>query len=134
MSSESDPGGFKPPDLLNSSELEAAEAKILKQVRLKKLQKRLEKPDIDYLEYGGFSSDEEGDQHHGFIPWFCSLPGNEFLIEVKRDFIRDPFNLTNIKEMPELAEMIQKFEWDDCICTLLCKRDPSEKDIQDPLF
>ena len=43
-------------------------------------------------------------------------------------------NLTNIKEMPELAEMIQRFEWDDCICTLLCKRDPSEKDIQDPLF
>jgi hypothetical protein len=40
-------------------------------VRLKKIQKRLEKPDIDYLEYGGFSSDEEGDEHHGFIPWFC---------------------------------------------------------------
>jgi len=31
--------------------------------------------------------------HSGWIHWFCSLEGHEFLVDIDEDFIRDPFNL-----------------------------------------
>lgn len=76
MYSESENGKYEAPEYLNSSELEEKEAKILRAVKRKKIKKGLEKPVIEYLEYGDLSEDEEGDENHGFIPWFCSLPGN----------------------------------------------------------
>ena len=33
----------------------------------------------------------------GWIQWFCSLEGNDFLCEVEEEFIREPFNLYGIK-------------------------------------
>lgn len=29
----------------------------------------------------------------GWIQWFCSLEGHEYMVEVDNDYIRDPFNL-----------------------------------------
>eukprot|EP00917_Polyrhabdina_sp_WS-2016_P029426 GHVP01062724.1.p1 GENE.GHVP01062724.1~~GHVP01062724.1.p1 ORF type:complete len:259 (+),score=29.60 GHVP01062724.1:42-779(+) len=34
-----------------------------------------------------------------WIEWFCSLKGNEFLVEVDEDFVRDDFNLTGLHKL-----------------------------------
>lgn len=39
----------------------------------------------------------EGVTEGGWIQWFCSLEGNEFLVEVEEEFIRDQFNLYGLK-------------------------------------
>jgi casein kinase II subunit beta len=46
--------------------------------------------DIDAL------SDEVNAQV-GWIRWFCSLDGHEFLVEVDEDFIKDQFNLFGLQ-------------------------------------
>ena len=40
----------------------------------------------------GNAADDEG-MTGGWIQWYCSLEGHEYLIEVEKDYIRDPFNL-----------------------------------------
>ena len=32
----------------------------------------------------------------GWIQWFCSLEGHEFLTEIDEDFLKDPFNLYDL--------------------------------------
>ena len=50
-----------------------------------------EQVDID-----GISDDLTGGAVQGWINWFCSLEGHEFLVEVDEDFIKDSFNLYGI--------------------------------------
>ena len=52
-------------------------------------------------------SDREDD---GWIQWFCELDGNDYLLEVDEDYIRDAFNLygirAKIKNYDQAMEMI----------------------------
>ena len=41
------------------------------------------------------------DETTGWIPWYCRLPGNEFLVEVPATFIEDHFNMAEIYEIIE---------------------------------
>ena len=34
----------------------------------------------------------------GWIQWFCSLEGHEFLVEIEEEFIKDPFNLIGLQK------------------------------------
>jgi len=43
------------------------------------------------------SSDQQSDDDYAWIPWFCSLKGNEFFCEVDEAFARDGFNLTGLQ-------------------------------------
>jgi hypothetical protein len=43
-------------------------------------------------------SDEAGENSGGWIQWFCSLEGHEFLVEIDEDFIKDGFNLYGLKK------------------------------------
>lgn len=45
---------------------------------------------------GDFRSD---DDDYAWIPWFCSLKGNEFFCEVDESYVRDGFNLTGLNTM-----------------------------------
>ena len=48
---------------------------------------------------GGFSDDPAiQNAQIGWIKWFCSLEGHEFLVEIDEDYIRDPFNLQGLQE------------------------------------
>lgn len=77
---------------------------------------RLGKNDADEDE---FSDDSEEEEDYAWIPWFCSLSGNEFFCEVDIDFIQDSFNLTGLNEIKnwsyyELAmDMILDIELDE---------------------
>jgi len=42
------------------------------------------------------SSDFQSDDDYAWIPWFCSLKGNEFFCEVDESFAQDGFNLTGL--------------------------------------
>lgn len=42
------------------------------------------------------SSDFPSDDDSAWIPWFCSLKGNEFFCEVDENYARDGFNLTGL--------------------------------------
>lgn len=43
-----------------------------------------------------FQSDSTDDDY-AWIPWFCSLKGNEFFCEVDANYIQDGFNLTGLE-------------------------------------
>ena len=53
-----------------------------------------EQVDIDALSEdmnGGVGG--AGGSQMGWIQWFCSLEGHEFLVDIDEEFIRDPFNI-----------------------------------------
>jgi len=35
----------------------------------------------------------EGTTDGGWISWLCALEGNDFLVEIDEDFLKDPMNL-----------------------------------------
>jgi casein kinase II subunit beta len=43
----------------------------------------------------GFQSDSSDDDY-AWIPWFCSLKGNEFFCEIESSYVQDGFNLTGL--------------------------------------
>ena len=40
----------------------------------------------------GLSEEIGAIQMNGWIQWFCSLEGHEFLVDVEEEFIKDSFN------------------------------------------
>lgn len=62
---------------------------------------------IEAAQENGDSSSEhlevEGLTEGGWIQWFCSLEGNEFIVEIEEDYIRDPFNLYGLKHKFEAS-------------------------------
>lgn len=51
--------------------------------------------DNSNVDYDNISDDQAPD---GWIKWFCSLEGHDFLVEIDDEFIQDAFNLYGIKK------------------------------------
>lgn len=70
--------------------------------------------------------DEEELSEGGWVPWFCSLEGHEFLAEAEEDFIRDNFNLYGLRpKIPHYREALEM---------ILSPETPDEEDLQDEAF
>ena len=67
----------------------------------------------------------------GWIQWFCSLEGHEFLAEVEVDFIRDPFNL---KQLQQQLPSLSKDRLRTCLRMILAPQAPNEEDLADEAF
>lgn len=52
----------------------------------------------DEADSNSHTSDFQSDDDYAWIPWYCSLKGNEFFCEVDESFAQDPFNLTGLQQ------------------------------------
>lgn len=81
-----------------------------------------ENVDIDAL------SDDIAGAQMGWIQWFCSLEGHEFLAEIDEEFIKDSFNLYG------LQALFPKDKFKTCIKMILSPLAPNEEDLADEHF
>lgn len=51
------------------------------------------------------SSDFQSDDEEAWIPWFCSLKGNEFFCEVDESYVQDSFNLTGLQSQTRYFDL-----------------------------
>jgi casein kinase II subunit beta len=79
----------------------------------------------------GNNDNEETTTTMGWIQWFCSLEGHEYMVEVDDAYIRDPFNLYGLQsQMTQLSK--EKFK--QCIKMILSPQSPNEEDLADEQF
>jgi len=64
----------------------------------------------------------------GWIQWFCTLEGHEFLVEVDEDYIRDPFNLYGVQTT------LSKDKLKTCLRMIMSPTQPHEDDLNDEAF
>ena len=66
--------------------------------------------------------DEDFSSENGWVQWFCSLEGHEFLAEVTEDYLKDTSNHYGLKS---------KFpNFSDCLYQIIAGGIPSEEDLQ----
>jgi casein kinase II subunit beta len=69
--------------------------------------------------YNGSDDEEEFSGEGGWIPWYCSLKGNDFLAEVEEEYIRDNFNLYGLRA---------RFQYYDHALEMILSGDPPEEE------
>lgn len=75
------------------------------------------------------AGDMDGDPSQmGWIQWFCSLDGHEYMVEVDESFIRDQFNLFG------LHTSMGKDKFKQCLKMILQPQAPNEEDLADEQF
>ena len=85
--------------------------------------------DEDQYDGDGYSDDQAmASQQIGWIKWFCSLEGNEFLVEIDTDYIQDPFNLQGLQEKFTKDKMMT------CLRMILSNQQPNDEDLKDEAF
>ncbi len=82
--------------------------------------------DEEQYEVEGQFSEEGGAALMGWIQWFCSLEGHEFMVD--EEFIRDPFNLHG------LHTSIPKHKFKTCMRMILSPQAPNEDDLNEEAF
>ena len=67
----------------------------------------------------------------GWIHWFCTLEGHEYMVEIDEDFIKDHFNLYGLQtSFPSMTK--DKFK--HLIKMILSPTSPNEEDLADEQF
>ena len=51
--------------------------------------------DDSNVDFDNISDDDSAP--NGWVKWFCSLEGHDFLVEVEESFMKDAFNLQGLK-------------------------------------
>lgn len=64
----------------------------------------------------------------GWIQWFCSLEGHDFLVEIEEEYIKDFFNLYGLKKR------FKTDRYSTCIKMILSNYSPTEEDLQNEEF
>ena len=72
------------------------------------------------------ADDEENSSENGWVQWYCSLEGHEFLAEVSEDYLKDTSNHYGLKS---------KFpNFSDCLYQIIAGGVPAEEDLQDEQY
>lgn len=74
------------------------------------------------------NGEAEGVGAQGWIQWFCSLEGHEYMIEVDDEYIKDHFNLYG------LQSNLGKEKFKQCIKMIISPQSPNEEDLADEQF
>lgn len=53
----------------------------------------------------GVNDAEETSNATGWIKWFTTLEGHEYMVEVDEEYIKDPFNLFGLQEVLERTSL-----------------------------
>lgn len=64
----------------------------------------------------------------GWIQWFCSLEGHDFLVEIEEEYIKDNFNLYGLKKR------FKTDRYSTCIKMILSNYSPTEEDLTNEEF
>ena len=87
--------------------------------------------DEELQDDGNFSDDPVNSAMMGWIQWFCSLEGHEFMVEVDVEFIRDPMNLKQLQaQLPNLSQDRLR----TCLKMVVSPQAPSDEDLTDEAF
>ena len=71
-------------------------------------------------------TENEESSENGWIQWYCSLEGHEFLAEVSESFIKDASNLYGLKSMVE--------SFSEALHHIISEGVPDEDDLQNELY
>nr|AKJ66200.1 casein kinase II beta-3 [Euplotes octocarinatus] len=78
------------------------------------------------MDYDNISEDNTAPA--GWIQWFCSLEGHDFLLEIEEDYIKDYFNLFGLKKR------FKTDRYSTCLKMILSNYSPTEEDLQNEEF
>ena len=71
---------------------------------------------------------EDVEAKDGWVNWFCTLEGHEYLVQVDEEFLNDPFNLHGLR--PDLGK--EKFK--KCLKIILSDKAPTSEELADDQF
>lgn len=96
-----------------------------------------ENVDIDAL-----SQEMSGQPPQGWIQWYCTLEGNEFLLQIEPEYIKDTFNLHGLlKQINILGALtssggggapykkMSKERFRKCIAVIISNHAPNPEDL-----
>jgi casein kinase II subunit beta len=66
------------------------------------------------------------------MQWYLALEDHEFLVDVERNFIKDKFNLINLRETCGSTSLMDKKRFKESLKLILSNKVPNEEDLQNP--
>ena len=72
---------------------------------------------------GDMAEDGEGARSKGWISWFTTLEGHDYMVEVDEEYIKDPSNLYG------LQQSLGKDKFKQCIKMILASNGPTDEDL-----
>ena len=92
------------------------------------------------------SEEMHGPHNDGWIQWYCTVDGNQFLLQIEPEYIRDAFNLFGLlKQMNILQALnnlgsdlplkkISRDRFKKCLNMILSPIAPNQEDLADEGF
>jgi casein kinase II subunit beta len=69
-----------------------------------------------------------------WLQWYLALEDHDFLVEVERDFLKDKFNLINLRETCGNPPPMSKSRFKETLRLILSSKVPNEQDLQSASF
>lgn len=95
----------------------------------------------DNVDVDALSEELAAEKQLGWIQWYCSLEGHEFLLDIEAEYIRDGFNLHGLlRQMNKFAatsgaiKSMSKDHFRKCVSMILSPIAPNQEDLADEGF
>ena len=88
------------------------------------------------LDIDALSQEMSGERPVGWVQWFCSLEGHEYLLQIETEFIAEGFNMHGLLKQFNLyavmsgrGKKMSKDRFRKCISMILSPIAPNEEDL-----